>query len=310
MWTPDDIDIHIIKIMSSPHSFQWDVRISLGTVAKGLSMDEETVRKRLHHMNDVGFLQGWQLILNPVLLGRKASIVELCVKDQESKSDVISRLSLMEGVTLIEDFYGNEIAVHILFENEDRLKRQVQLIASICGCPTPISWRLGFPTCRLTPTKTDWRIIHDLRMNARRKLSDVAQNLHLSTRTVKRHMIKLVEGNAFYLDPLLDVRKGGGVSTRFWIVCEADKKKAIDAKFQSEIKRIVSTHTAPQEYSLFIVHCANASEVKEISQWLEKLDGVKEVRSNIDVEHIHVEKWLIEEIDKLLSGPVFLKNRS
>ncbi len=298
MWSPDDLDVKIIKAMASPHSFQWDVRITNAHVAKGLSVDEETVRNRLRNMQDVGFLQGWQLTLNPILLGRKAAVVELGAINAESKNEVISRLRLLEGVTLIEDFYGSDLTVHILYDNEDSLTRQIKLIAFLSGCSNPVWWRLGFPPCDLIPTRTEWRIIRSLRMNARGKLSDVAHSLKLSTRTVKRHMIHLVDKNAFYLDPLLDVKKASGVRSRFWIVCDADKKKAFDAEVLSKLNRIISTHTAPKEYSLIVVQCANAFEVQEISQWLRGIEGVKEVRSNIDVEHIHVDEWLAGEIER------------
>jgi len=303
MWSPDDLDIRIIKAMASPHSFQWDVRISYAHVAKGLAIDEETVRNRLRHMNDVGFLQGWQLLLNPILLGWEAAVVELRVGESVSKREVISRLRLLERVTLIDDFYDRELAVHLLFENESAMKKQVKLIASLCDCPAPVWWKLGFPPCTLIPTKTDWRIIQELRANARGSLSDVARKLKLSTRTVKRRMSLLAEGNAFYLDPILNVAKVGGVRCRFWITCETSKKRAVDAEVLSGLKRIISTHTAPQEYSLFVVHCANAGEVQEISQWLKEQDGVKEVRSNIEVEHIRVLGWLAGEIEKRSSTP-------
>ena len=305
MWSPDDLDIRLIKAMASPHSFQWDVRISYANLAKGLAIDEETVRNRLRRMNDVGFLEGWQLILNPILLGWEAAVVELRVGESVSKKEVISRLKLLERVMLVDDFYDRELAVHLLYEDESAMKKQVKLIASLCGCAAPVWWKLGFPPCTLIPTKTDWRIIQELRANARESLSDVARKLKLSTRTVKRHMSHLADGNAFYLDPLLNVGKVGGVRCRFWVVCEASKKQAIDAKVQSGLNRIISTHTAPQEYSLFVVHCANASEVQDISQWIGKLDGVKEARSNIDVEHIHLPEWVDREIEKRVSTPAF-----
>jgi DNA-binding Lrp family transcriptional regulator len=154
MWTPDDLDIRIIRALASPGSFQWDVRISYARVAAGLHVDEDTVRNRLRRMNDARFLLGWQLILNPVLLGREAAIVELRVGDSESKPEVISRLKMLEGVTLIADFAGKELAVTTLYENAATLERQVQLFASLCGCPTPVWWKLGFPPCELTPTRT------------------------------------------------------------------------------------------------------------------------------------------------------------
>ncbi len=304
MWSPDDLDIRIIKAMASPHSFQWDVRISNANVAKGLSVDEETVRNRLRRMEDVGFLNGWQLILNPILIGKRAAIIELNTKEKGSKDEVISRLKLLEGVTLIEDFYGSELAVQVLYENEGSLTRQVKLIAYLCGSSKPIWWKLGFPPCELTPTKTEWRIIRSIRKDARGRLSDIAKSLKLSTRTVKRHMMHLSDGNAFYLDPLLDVKKVGGLRARFWVVCDADKKRSFDAEAISKLSRIISTHTATKGYSLIVVHCANAFEVQDISQWLKEREGVLEVRSNIDVEHIHVDEWLAGELDRKLLAQV------
>ncbi len=302
MWSPDDLDIRIVKALASPSSFQWDPRISFSNVAKGLAIDEETVRNRLNRMNEVGFLQGWQLVLNPVLLGRQAAMMELAVSDPETKPQVISRLKLLEGVTLIDDFYGNKLAVQTLYENEGALTRQIELISSLCGCPTPVWWKLGFPPCDVTPTHTDWRIIQALRQNARGRLSDVSRDLRISTRTVKRHLKHLIEGNAFYLDPVLDLGKVGGLRCRLWVVSEPGKKHAVDKMILAGLQRIISTHTAPEEYSLFVAHCANASQVQEIAHWVAKLDGVREVRSNIDVEHIHVQEWLDAELERRLSS--------
>ena len=301
MWTPDDLDIRIVRALSSPSSFQWDVRITYARVAAGLGVDEETVRNRLGRMTDVRFLRGWQLILNPSLVGREAAIVELRVGESESKADVISRLKLLEGVILIDDLYGKELAVLTLYENPSTLERQVRLFSSLCSDPTPVSWKLGFPPCELTPTETDWRIIQALRTTGRAKFSDVARSLRVSTRTVKRRMVELVDGNAFYLDAILDLGAVGGVRCRFWVTSEASWKHAVDKAILSKLPRIISTHTAPQEYSLFVSHLANASEVQEKVLWMKQLGGVREVRATIEVEHIHVQEWLEGEIKKRLS---------
>jgi DNA-binding Lrp family transcriptional regulator len=303
MWTPDDLDIRIIRALASPHSFQWDVRISYARVAQGLKVDEETVRNRLKRMNEAKFLQGWQLVLNPVLLGRKAAIVELRVGETSSKPEAISQLKLVEGVMQIDDFYGKELAVLTLYENDAGLARQVDLLASLCRCPTPVSWQLGFPPCELALTHTDWRIIQSLRRTGRMKLSDVSRGLHITTRTVKRRLLNLVEGNAFYLDPMLDVGKVGGVRCRFWVMSEESKKRAVDKAILGGLKRIISTHTAPKEYSLFVAHLANASQVQETLKWIKRIQGVREARSTIEVEHIHVQEWLEGEIQRRLAAP-------
>jgi DNA-binding Lrp family transcriptional regulator len=188
-----------------------------------------------------------------------------------------------------------------LYENPSTLERQVRLFASLCGGPTPVSWKLGFPPCELTPTRTDWQIIQALRRDGRGRLSDVARSLRLSTRTVKRRMINLVDGNAFYLDPLLDLGMVGGVRCRFWVTSEASWKHAVDKTILSGLPRIISTHTAPQEYSLFVAHLSNVSEVQERLLWMKQLGGVREVRATIEVEQIHVQEWVGGEIEKRLS---------
>jgi DNA-binding Lrp family transcriptional regulator len=299
LWTPDDLDIRIIRALASPHSFQWDVRISYARVAEGLKVDEETVRNRLKRMNDAQFLLGWQLVLNPVLLGRDAAIIEMKVADSEKKSEVISRLKNVEGVMLIDDFYGKELAVTTLYE---ALERQVQLCASLSGSPSPIAWKLKFPACDLSPTTTDWRIIQMLRRSGRAKLSDVARALKITTRTVKRRLTLLVEGNAFYLDPILGLGQVGGVRGRFWATSEEGRKRAVDKEILQGLPRIIFTHTAPPEYSLFVSHLANASEVQERLQWMKNIAGVKDVRSTIEVEHIHVQEWLESEIERRLQA--------
>lgn len=298
MWTPDDLDIRIIRSLASPHSFQWDVRISFAHVAEGLRVDEETVRNRLNRMHDAKFLRGWQLVLNPALLGREAAIVELKVGESENKAEVISRLGMLEGLMLIDDFYGKALAVTTLYDNAATLERQVRLFGALCRCPDPVSWKLEFPPCDLRPTRTDWRIIGALRKSGRARLSDVARELGLSTRTVKRRVLHLVEGNAFYLDPVLDIGKVGGVRGRFWVTADARQKPAVDRAIVDRLSRIISTHTAPEEHSLYVAHLSNASEVQEVLPWMRKLEGVREVRSTIEVEHIHVQPWLEREIEK------------
>jgi DNA-binding Lrp family transcriptional regulator len=156
------------------------------------------------------------------------------------------------------------------------------------------------PSLRADPDE-DWRIIQALRRDGRGKLSDVARSLRLSTRTVKRHLKHLVEGNAFYLDPILDLGKVGGVRCRFWVTSEASRKQAVDKAILSGLPRIISMHTAPREHSLFIAHLSNASEIQEILKWMKKVEGVRKVRLTFGVEHIHVQEWLEGEIEKRLS---------
>lgn len=298
MWTPDELDIRIIRAMASPASYQWDVRISYSRLSNRLGVDAETIRARLRRMVEVGFLVGWQLVLNPSLLEREAAVIELRLGETPNKNAIITQLGLVEGVTLIEDFYGHELAVHLLFRGAETLDRQVDLIGRISGCGTPRVWILGIPACNLSPTPTDWKIMHGLRRQARVRLSDLAQDLSLATRTVKRRVDRLAAGNAFYLDPVLDLKNAGGIRGRFWIVSDPAEKRNVDSKILAEVASVISTHTAPKEYSLFVTHCSNAFQIQDIFERLPKIPGVREVRANLEIGHLHVQPWLLGEIER------------
>ena len=48
----------------------WNTKKSYIEIAARLGVDEETVRNRVKHLRDVGFLLGYRLVPNPTLLGR------------------------------------------------------------------------------------------------------------------------------------------------------------------------------------------------------------------------------------------------
>ena len=77
----------------------------------------------------------------------------------------------------------------------------------------------------------------------------------------------------------------------------------MDKAILAGLPRIISTHTAPQEYSLFVAHLSNLREVDERLLWMKQLGGVTEVRSTIETEHIHVQEWLEGQIERRLSTP-------
>jgi len=295
----DTLDIRIIKELQSPASFQWDPRKSYAALAEILGVDKETVRRRLVRMRKDGFLQGWQLVVNPHLIGREAASVELETVDPEAKGIAIPRIMLVEGVTLIFDFHGKGLQVLLFYESERALARRIQLIASICGGGKAIHWKLGFPPCAVEPRRTDWQIIAAMLRNPRRKFSDTAHEMKVSPRTVKRRMILMANGYAFFLQPVLNSEKFDAMGCRFLIICpDRIKKRLMEEKVLSRFSEIVFSHTAAEEHSLFTIICHNISKAEGIQEWIGGLDGVKEVRMDIVRKMMVVQEWLEEEIER------------
>src|SRR6266852_3964829 len=97
----------------------WNTKKSYVEIAAKLGVDEETVRNRVKHLRDSGFLLGYRLVPNPDLLGRTFASLRIEFKDRESKQAAIPLLSKVEGVMNIGSTYDKSVLV-TLFAGEDQ----------------------------------------------------------------------------------------------------------------------------------------------------------------------------------------------
>jgi DNA-binding Lrp family transcriptional regulator len=97
----------------------WNVKKPYVEIARRLGVDEDTVRNRIKNLEDSGFLLGWRLVPNPILLARRYSYLLLEVKNQDFKEEIISRLKVKDGVISIISIYNNNLLV-TLFDDEEK----------------------------------------------------------------------------------------------------------------------------------------------------------------------------------------------
>ncbi len=300
MWQPDQLQLAIMRELAGS-SYAWGARSSYTDIAERLGVDEETVRNRLRRMQEYGLLRGWRVMVNPVLFGREASIFQLELDEEERKDNVIPQLKLLEGIVLINNFYGKSLQVALYHEGEDGLAKGAEAIRSTGGGRTTLSWKMNLPDCDQRMTRTDWEIVGLLLKDAEKKPSEVAHELRISTRTAKRRMDKLRGSLAFFVQPVLDLRKARGASCHLVVVCSRDKKRTVDKLIVSKFDRIVYRYTDSNTHSIFTIPSANVAECQEISKWVRNQDGVELVKSDIYQEQIPVYEWLEKEVKRQIS---------
>jgi DNA-binding Lrp family transcriptional regulator len=299
----DDLQIRIMKELASPRSFRWDIRESFASIAEKIGVDEETVRRRVKRARESGFLKGWKLFLNPHLIGLESTGMQLEVDDEERKADVISQVEQVEGVVILIDFHGKALRVILYFENERDREKRVQQVISICRGDRLIRWQGGFPPSDLKMKRTDWEIAKAFRKDPRRSPSVVADEVGISTRTVKRRLTIMTESSSIFMLPEIDYDKSLGVACDFLIVCpDETKRREVNKQIRERLDRVVFSLTDVEGFSIFAQICLNLSEGEEIHKWIRGLDGVSEVKVDIMRGNILVDKWLDEEIEKRISG--------
>ena len=291
-----------MKELASPRSFRWDIRESYASIADKIGVDEETVRRRVKRARESGFLKGWKLFLNPHLIGLESTGMQLEIDDEERKADVIRQVEQVDGVVILIDFHGRALRIILYYEGEEDLGRKIRQINSICGSDRQTRWQGGFPALDLKMKRTDWEIVKAFRSDPRRSPSEVADEIRISTRTVKRRLTAMTESNSIFMLPELDYDKSLGVACDFLIVCPNETKRSeVNKLMRAKLERVVFSLTEVKGFSIFALICPNLSESEEVHRWLKGLDGVSEVRVDIMRENILVDRWLDEEIERQLA---------
>ena len=268
------------------------------SIAAKLGVDEETVRNRVKHLRDSGFLLGYRLVPNPDLLGRTFASLRIEFKDRESKQAAIPLLSKVEGVMNIGSTYDKSVLV-TLFAGEDQDFSKLLLSLGVEGEISSVPG-LGLRTTNFRMTGLDWEIVSLLLRDAERKLDEIAKQLKASTRTVKRRLNMMMKENAIFTMPMVDLRKTEGISYQLRVVSEQDKKSEVEKSVVAKIGDVVFRASDSQNGSVFGFTGANVAQGNDILEWVKQQPGVRSVTMTIAERVVQVFDWIESEVKRLV----------
>src|SRR2546428_9417771 len=257
----------------------WNTKKSYSEMAAKLGVDEETVRNRVKHLKDTGLLIGYRLVPNPALLGRTFASLRIEFQDRESKQVAIPHLAKVEGVINIGSTYDKSVLVTLLANQYQDFSK---LIVGM-GVEGEVSWvpGLGIRTTKYHMAKLDWEVVSLLLRDAERKLDEVAKQLKVSTRTVKRRLNLMMKEAAIFTMPMVDLRKTEGISYQLRVVSEQDKKSEVEKPVVAKIGDVVSRASDSQKGSVFGFNGANVAQGNDILEWDKQQPGGRSVTMTI-----------------------------
>jgi DNA-binding Lrp family transcriptional regulator len=279
----------------------WNTKRSYIEIAAKLGVDEETVRNRVKHLRDIGFLLGYRLVPNPILLGRSFASLRVEFPDRDSKEASIPRLTQLDGVINIGSTYDKSVLVTLLATLDQDFSK---LIADT-GVEGEVSRvpGLGLRTTKIRMTKLDWEIVSLLLRDAERRLEDVAKQLRVSTKTVKRRLNTMMRETAIFTMPMVDLRKTEGISYQLRVQSEQGKKSKVEKSVVAKISNLVFRASDSQNGSVFGFTGANVAEGNEILEWVRSQPGVKSADMTITEKVVQVFDWLESEVQRQLTTP-------
>jgi DNA-binding Lrp family transcriptional regulator len=274
----------------------WNTKKSYVEIAAKLGIDEETVRNRVKHLRDSGFLLGYRLVPNPDLLGRTFASLRIEFKDRESKQAAIPLLSRVEGVMNIGSTNDKSVLV-TLFADQDQDFSKLPIDLGIEAQVAPVPG-LGLRPTGFRMTKLDWEIISLLLRDAERKLDDLAKQLRVSTRTVKRRLNTMMKESAIFIMPIVDLRKTEGISYQLRVQSETGKKSDVEKSVVAKIGSVIFRASNSQNGSVFGFTGANVAEGNDILEWVTQQPGVISASMSIAERVVQVFDWIESEVER------------
>jgi len=299
---PDNLETKILKELTDPASDRTAIRESYTGLANRIGANKETVRVAVKRATKSRLVEKWRMLLNPNILEQEFAGIQLEISASEKqKPNVIFKIELIEGVSIIFDYLGRSLRIVFYYDSEQSAQRKLRLIAAICGCEMSnlTWWRVIAPRCTLKLRRTDWLVLKLMSKDPRRPSSEIARELDISTRSVNRRIKKMTESNVMYLIPVRNIKNSLGVLCSYLIKCTEKTKGEIDRMVQSRYgRRIDFALQNAKGISLLTLLFDNISEAEEFKQDLEKMDGVDQVSMNLLKEFIFVDSWLDEVLLK------------
>jgi DNA-binding Lrp family transcriptional regulator len=274
----------------------WNTKKSYIEIAAKLGVDEETVRNRVKHLRDTGFLLGYRLVPNPVLLGRTFASLRIEFLDRDAKQAAIPKLARMDGIINIGSTYDKSALVTLLADRDQDFSK---LVVGL-GIDGEVSWvpGLGLRTTKFRMTRLDWEIVSLLLRDAERKLDEIAKQLKVLTRTVKRRLNMMMKETAIFTMPMVDLRKTEGISYQLRVQSEQGKKSEVEKSVIAKIGNVIFRASDSQNGSVFGFTGANIAEGNDILEWVKQQPAVKSATMTIAERVVQVFDWIESEVKK------------
>ncbi len=260
---------------------------SYRAIARALQVPFGTVRNRVNAMYSTGALLGSIVFPNPNLLGFKFGAFNMDVPPELEKEEVVRELKLADGVVFLHDFIGRKYSVGFFYETERDLERKLALYGKISGTEGHFG-KIPFPPCHSSVSTNDARLIQRLLKKGVGSYSQLARELRVPVRTLKRRMSLLLANRCILSLPNVNYRAiEKGIQADLIIFF---RNEAVRSTSEPKILEIVKDYLIFAGLFDVVGVCSlivpGVGSLTELNRKVREVDGVKEVWAEIVNQYI------------------------
>ncbi|KKK44584.1 MAG: DNA-binding transcriptional regulator AsnC [Candidatus Lokiarchaeum sp. GC14_75] len=190
----DDIDFTISLLLMA------NSRTPYSKFAEMFNMSVNSIHKRVKSMVELGVIKNFNARLGSNIFSNFTGILMFGVSKTKNPKSTIEKIGAHDNIFNVTQASSNLFYIHANLENINVLEslvsfvRQVgqidELTVGIHSYPVVVNTEdLG----DISLSKLDYLIIHSLKNNSRKPISEISDEVKASTKTVTRHLNRLIE---------------------------------------------------------------------------------------------------------------------
>jgi DNA-binding Lrp family transcriptional regulator len=295
----DELDAKIL------HSLSRNCRVSYSSLGNDVGLTAKSIKARVKKMQSSGIIDSIIVKVNPLVLGySKLCILVLRVNSKTADEKHIRRsLSLLGDILYTGHFLGNISMFKLAVKKE--AEEKLELLVEVIGQDLLIQNQTAvFQNVREQPTYIDFKIIRCLLDNPRMEISDIAEKISISSKTVSRRLEKMIENHVLdftmHFNPT--AIRGYIMSAVSADIEKGSYRKVLERSY-ADLKDsfcIYSPLLSQQEVIYWLFFSRDVFTLDSVIKRIESYPGVRKVDVFIPISTEYHEEVIVKEIERKL----------
>ncbi len=190
----DEIDFTISLLLMA------NSRTPYSQFAEMFKMSVNSIHKRVKSMVELGIIKNFNARLGPISFSNYTNIFSFGVSKTKDPKSTIEKIGDHKYIYNVTQASSNLFYIHSCLDNFNKLESLVTFIRQIGQIDeltvgihsTPLNINIE-DLGDISLSKLDYLIIHALKDNSRKPITDISVEVGASTKTVTRHLNRLIE---------------------------------------------------------------------------------------------------------------------
>lgn len=258
-----------------------------------------SIHKRIKSLVDLKIIQGFKARLGFANFVNITNIVMFGIPNVKNKKELMDELGRNENVYNVTRASGNMFYMHAYLRKISELDYLVSYIRKTGDInELKVGIDRHSPVFNLDDKKalsnSDYLIINSLKNNSRKNISDIANELNISTKTVSRRLDNLTEN--YLVNCYLDWYPDNSGQILSMIILKVKSELILnDAEFINSLKKRYGSKI------IFTWSFSNLPNIKLMNIWTDSMRELQEIESSL----LSDDKYESVEITVLLYGKMY-----